>query len=173
MNIRKSIIAAIGKNRELGAKNALLWEIPEDMQYFRDMTRGKPVIMGLNTFRSIGRALPGRPNIVLTKNKHAADVADIAVLANVTLAESLPEAYKIAGLKAVELGVDEVFNIGGGSVYAQGLLDSDKLYLTLVDSAFPNADIFFPAYEHVFKKKVSSRASGTNDVYYEFVTLEK
>jgi dihydrofolate reductase len=173
MAIRKSIIAAIGKNRELGAKNALLWSIPDDMQHFRDTTRGKPVIMGLNTFRSIGKALPGRPNIVLTKNKHAANVADISALTNVTLAESLPEAYKIAESKGVELGVDELFNIGGGSVYAQGLADADRLYLTLVDAKFPAADIFFPAYEHVFKKKTTSRAGGNNDFCYEFVTLEK
>jgi dihydrofolate reductase len=173
MYIRKSIIAAIGKNRELGAKNALLWSIPEDMQYFRDTTRGKPVIMGLNTFRSIGKALPGRPNIVLTKNKTDEDMSHIAALPNVTLVESLHEAYKIAESKAVELEVNEIFNIGGGSVYAQGLLDADRLYLTLVDSAFPAADIFFPAYEHVFKDKCASRASGNNDFCYEFVTLEK
>jgi dihydrofolate reductase len=173
MGIRKSIIAAIGKNRELGAKNALLWEIPEDMQYFRETTRGKPVIMGLNTFRSIGRALPGRPNIVLTKNKAGEGVAGIAALAHVTFAESLAEAYKIAEVKAVELGVDEIFNIGGGSVYAQGLLDADRLYITLVDAAFPNADIFFPAYEHVFTTVVELHESKNDAFGYTFITLEK
>jgi dihydrofolate reductase len=179
--IRISMIAAIGKNRELGAKNALLWHIPEDMQYFRDTTRGKPVIMGLNTLRSIGRLLPNRPHIVLTRDISAAEMEFASLQSagtasnssSLTFASSLEEAHKIAERKAVELGVDEIFNLGGGTVYTQGLLDADRLYLTLVDAEFPSADVFFPEYERVFVSVVELKESRNKDFRYTFITLEK
>jgi dihydrofolate reductase len=175
MCIRKSIIACLGQNRELGKRGSeqMLWRIAEDFAHFKEVTMGKPVIMGLHTFRSIGRPLPGRPNIVLTKNKNAVAVHDVARMGGVTLAESLPEAYKIAEATAVELEVDEIFNIGGGSVYAQGLRDADRLYLTRVDTAFPEADVFFPEYEHTFTKVIDVRMQSNNQFTFEFVILEK
>ena len=122
-----SMIAAIGKNRELGAGNTLLWHIPEDMSFFRTMTKGKPVIMGSKTFTSIGKPLPGRLNIVLSREDKKIEGA--------TVVTSLHDAYEVAQ----KSGAEEVFNIGGASVYALGLKDVDTLYLTHVDAVFPQA----------------------------------
>ena len=155
-----SMIAAIGKNRELGAGNALLWHIPEDLTYFRNMTRGKPVIMGSKTYRSIGKPLPGRLNIVLSKDSQKID--------GVTVVNSLADAYEVARAS----GTEEVFNIGGASVYALGLKDVDTLYLTHVDATFPNADAFFPPYEHLFTR-VKGTAGGNTEYCYEFVEYER
>lgn len=159
-----SLIAAIGKNRELGKAGAakLLWNIPEDFEHFKKTTMGKPVIMGLNTYHSIGRPLPGRINIVLAKDPQHID--------GVFIARSLPEAYEIARVT----GTDEVFNIGGASVYAQGINDADRVYVTLIDADFPEADVFFPAYEHIFTKKIGvPKVSQNQQFCYQFVTLEK
>lgn len=162
--MRISLIAAIGKNRELGKAGAekLLWNIPEDFTHFKKITSGHPVIMGLNTFRSIGKPLPGRLNIVLSN--------EALTLGGVTVVGSLGAAYDVARAT----GTDEVFNIGGASVYAQGVEHADRLYLTLIDAVFPQADVFFPAYEHVFTKKIGAPTSSSNNEYcYQFVTLEK
>lgn len=155
-----SMIAAIGKNRELGAGNALLWHIPEDLTHFRNMTRGKPVIMGSKTFTSIGKPLPGRLNIVLSREHKEIE--------GVTFVTSLQEAYDVAQ----KSGAEEVFNIGGASVYSEGLKDVSTLYLTHVDATFPNADVFFPSYEHLFKR-TSGKASGDEKYCYEFVTYTR
>ena len=155
-----SMIAAIGKNRELGAGNKLLWDIKEDMQFFRDKTKGKPVIMGSKTFESIGRPLPGRLNIVLSRESKHYEGA--------TVVTTLSEAYDYAERS----GADEVFNIGGATVYALGLKDVDTLYLTHIDAAFPEADAFFPSYEHLFKR-VSGKTSSDNKYCYEFVEYER
>ncbi len=155
-----SMIAAIGKNRELGAGNTLLWNIPEDMQFFREKTKGKPVIMGSKTFESIGRPLPGRLNIVLSREPKQYEGA--------TVVSTLHDAY----VCAEQSGADEVFNIGGATVYALGLKDVDTLYLTHIDASFPEADAFFPSYEHLFKR-VSGKASGDAMYCYEFVEYKK
>ncbi|MFM2414463.1 MAG: dihydrofolate reductase, partial [Candidatus Parcubacteria bacterium] len=101
--MKKSMIAAVGKNRELGAANQLLWNIPEDMKFFREMTKGKPVIMGSNTYKSIGRPLPGRLNIVVSRKQQT--------VPGVTVVSSLAEAYAVARGS----GAEEVFNIGGSA----------------------------------------------------------
>lgn len=165
--VRNSIIAAIGKNRELGKVGGekLLWHIPEDFAHFKATTLGKPVIMGYNTYKSMGRLLPGRPNIILTK--------DGIQIEGAFTAHSLSEAYKIAELKAVEIKVDEFFNIGGASVYEQGLHDADRLYLTRIDAEFPEANVFFPEYEIEFAKIVSSVHGSSDDHSYEFLVLER
>ncbi|MFZ2593462.1 MAG: dihydrofolate reductase [Minisyncoccia bacterium] len=161
---RISIIAAIGKNRELGKAGSekLLWHIPEDFAHFKKITLGKPVIMGLNTFRSLGKPLPGRMNIVLSKEP--------LVIEGVTVVASFQEAYA----EAQKAGTDEIFNIGGASIYAQGLQDADRLYLTLIDADFADADVFFPAYETLFTRTVKPPVTSGNEKFcYQFVTLEK
>ena len=128
------IIAAVAKNRVIGKDNQLLWHIPEDMKHFRELTRGKPVIMGRKTWESLPekfRPLPGRQNIVVTRNK--AYVAEGALLAG-----SLDEALKIADTAAAE-----VFIIGGAEIYQQALLLADTLYLTEIDLS-PEGDALFP-----------------------------
>lgn len=129
-----SLIACVGKNRELGYKNDLIWKIPEDLAYFKQITNGKPIIMGQKTFESIGRPLPNRENIVLSKDKNFSPIG-------VRVAGSLDEALGIAK----KLEKDEIFFIGGGFVYSQAIKIADKLYLTEVEDTAP-ADVFFPDY---------------------------
>lgn len=128
------IIAAIGKNNELGANNALLWNLPGDMKYFRETTRGATVIMGRLTFESIGRPLPKRRNIVITRSDdYRPEGAEIA--------GSLEEALEAAKTDP------EVYIIGGVSVYAQALSICDEMILTEIDEEYPRADVFFPDFD--------------------------
>lgn len=128
-----SLIAAIGKNNELGKDNSLLWHLPADMQHFRDTTRGHTVIMGRKTFESIGKALPGRKNILITRNKNFR-------FPEVEVWNSLD-----ALLSRMPLGTEEEsFVIGGAEIYKELIDKADKLYITHVDGEFREADTFFP-----------------------------
>lgn len=140
MSPRISIIAAISKTtRALGKNNGLLWRLPEDLKRFKALTTGHTIVMGRKTFDSIGRALPGRTNIVIS--------ADPACLKDgCTMANSIEDALE----KARSAEPDEVFIIGGGTVYAAALPHVDRLYLTLVDDPGEGADTFFPEYEKLF-----------------------
>ncbi|MFA5998321.1 MAG: dihydrofolate reductase [Candidatus Paceibacterota bacterium] len=140
---RLSLIAALGKGRELGFEGKLLWHLPDDMKRFKELTLGHPVIMGRKTWESLPekfRPLPGRTNIVVTRQ--AGYEAAGAVVTN-----SL-ESARAVSKRAV--GADEIFIIGGGELYAAALPFTNRLYLTLVDAA-PEADTFFPPYEQEFK----------------------
>jgi len=154
MNSKLSLIAAIGKNRELGKGNKLLWSIPEDMARFKQITSGHPVIMGKNTFLSIGRPLPNRTNIVITHDPqfHAEGV---------TVVHSLEDAIQ----KGNDTGNEEIFIIGGAQIYTQALPLADKLYLTLVDAKDPDADTFFPEYTKQFPKELSSETFQSSSGY--------
>jgi dihydrofolate reductase len=159
-----SIICAIGKNRAIGRDNKLLWDIPHDLQHFKEITSGHPVIMGRKTFDSIGRPLPGRTNIIVTRDKTYQ--SDKCMVCN-----SLEEAIE----KAKEIDSQEVFVIGGGSIYAQAIDLADKLYLTIVEtiheSSIPeDADTFFPEYDQ-FDKMVKEEHFETDKFKYTFVEL--
>ena len=136
-----SMIAAIGRNNELGKDNTLLWEMPRDMKYFRDTTRGHTVIMGRKTFESIGFPLPNRQNIVVTRD-HSYHPKDVDVV------HSLEEALRLAALEQGKHFEEkqeetEIFIIGGGELYKQGMAFAHKLYITRIDDA-PEADTHFP-----------------------------
>ena len=127
-----SMIAAVGKNGAIGCGGALPWHIPEDLKYFKAVTLGKPVVMGRKTFDSIGRPLPNRRNIVVTR--------DPAWRAEgVEVAQNLEDA--LACLKRCP----EVMVIGGGTIYEALLGVADRLYVTDVDQTVPGADAFFPS----------------------------
>src|SRR5574343_279775 len=126
-----TLIAAIGKNNELGKENKLLWDLPNDMKHFREKTTEKTVIMGRKTFESIGRPLPRRTNIVVTRS---ADFHKEGVL----VAHSLEEALALA-----KQSETEVFVIGGGELYRQALPLATALEITHVDMT-ADADTFFP-----------------------------
>jgi dihydrofolate reductase len=126
-----SIIAAIGKNNELGKKNALLWNLPADMKHFRETTSGHTVIMGQKTFESIGRPLPNRRNIVLTQDKNLK-------IGGVEIVYSLEEVENLLDKDT------ENFVIGGGMIYKLFINKADRLYITHVDASFHDADTFFP-----------------------------
>jgi dihydrofolate reductase len=174
-----SIIAAIGRNRELGKDNKLIWNIQEDLQRFRKITKGHPIIMGRKTFESIGRVLPNRTNIIITRNLSFS----FARPGLAKLAGSLEDAIKLA---QKEKGSEEIFIIGGGQIYQQAISLADKLYLTIINASF-DADTFFPDYSD-FKKVVfeeerepalnlASRRSGrrgrSKEYKYKFLELER
>lgn len=158
---RMSLIAAIGSNRELGKNNTLLWNIPEDMKRFRELTTGHAVIMGQKTYESIGKPLPNRTNIIVTVDKEFESKECFVCY-------SLEEALE----KARDIDHEEVFVIGGGSVYRQMIDKADRLYLTLVKGKF-QADVFFPEYEHIFSRVISLQKSQDEHFSYEFIVLEK
>lgn len=126
-----SLIAAIDKKGGLGKNNQLLCHLPADLNHFRQLTLGKPVIMGRKTFLSIGKPLPQRQNIVLTTQSDKIEGVDIA--------HSLQEALTLVS------SVKEVMIIGGSSVFKEGLAIADDLYFTIIHHEF-EADIFFPAF---------------------------
>ncbi len=155
-----SIIAVIGKNRELGKDNKLLWHIPEDLKRFKQLTLGHPIIMGHTTYKSIGRPLPGRTNIVISRN-HDLD------LKNCLLAHSIEEAIA----KAKNIDQEEIFIIGGGKIYTQTINLADRLYLTIV-AATADADTFFPDY-HQFTKIISCHSGQSGNLKYKYLILER
>lgn len=159
-----SIIAAIGRNRELGKDNKLLWHIPEDLERFKVITTGHAVIMGRKTFESLEKPLPRRLNIIITRDQEYQLPRGAA---KVMLAGSLEHAIEAAR----STGDTEVFIIGGGQVYQQALPLADKLYLTIVDAAF-DADTFFPDYSQF--TKVTFEKPGTSGEYrFRFIELER
>ena len=158
-----SLIAAIGKERELGFGGKLLWYIPDDMRRFKEITTGHPVIMGRKTWESLPerfRPLPGRTNIVVTRQ------ADYKA-AGAIVADSLGAARAVA---ARAEGANEIFVIGGGELYVLALPFADRLYLTLVDD-IAEADTFFPSYERDFK--IISDKAGTGEPPHRFLTLDR
>ncbi|MFZ2024874.1 MAG: dihydrofolate reductase [Microgenomates group bacterium] len=155
-----SIIAAVGQNKELGKNNRLLWDIPEDMEHFRSKTRGHAVIMGRKTYESIGHALPGRPNIIITRD------ATFKTQDGCFIVHSLNEAIALGKEKENE----ELFIIGGANIYAQAIDSADKLYITEVHQSFSEADTFFPDYAK-FSKEVSRKEGSGNGYTYTFLEL--
>ena len=147
-----TLIAAIGQNNGIGFKNNLLWKIPEDMKHFKSYTMGKVVVMGANTFVSIGRPLPGRKNIVVTSKE---------MLGVIT-------ARNISSVLSIEHCYDELVVIGGASLYNQTIDLANKLVITHVDKSF-EADTFFPTIEPD-KWKINSSIEGGDENYrYRFV----
>ncbi len=155
-----SIISVIGKNREIGKNNQLLWHIPGDLPHFKNLTSGHPIVMGMKTFESIGKALPGRTNIVLSPDPAFAPPG-------VVVAPSFEKALDIAQKSP---GGEEIFICGGGSVYAQAIDRADRLYLTVVDAATP-ADTFFPDYSR-FTKIISREAHEEGGFRFTYFILE-
>lgn len=153
-----SIIAAIGSNRALGKDNRLLWNIPEDMEWFRSHTIGHPVIMGRKTFQSIGKPLPKRYNVVVSSSLKELD--------GVELVPDINSALSVAA----EVDPDEIFIIGGEQVYRQTVHLADRLYLTVIDKEY-KADSFFPDYGR-FRNTVYKRQSTYHNLQYTFYILE-
>ena len=152
-----SIIVAMAKNRVIGKDNDMPWHLPADLQHFRKMTTGKPIIMGRKTYESIGRPLPKRHNIIVSRN------ADYEV-EGCDVVGSLEEAVACAG------EVEEVMIIGGGFLYEQTINRVDKLYLTFIDLEV-EGDTLFPSYEHLSLTKIESehhKADEKNPHNYEF-----
>ena len=158
-----SIVVAMAKNtRAIGKDADLLWWISDDLKRFKMLTTGHPIIMGRKTFQSIGKALPNRTNIIITRDVHFK--AENCIVVH-SIENALSEAQKVEK--------EEIFIIGGGEIYTQALPFTDKLYLTLVDS---NAlgNIFFPEYpqftKEIFREERKDEKTGLS---YAWVDLEK
>ena len=173
--MKVSMIAALAKNRAIGKKNALPWYLPADLTYFKEKTTGKTIVMGLNTFKSVGeRPLPNRKNVVLTDDKsyQAPD--------GVVLAYSIDEVLQLTkndGAAFAEGSGEpkEVMICGGAMVYRQFLPMADRLYLTFIDHDF-DGDIFFPEFDMNEWKEVSREAhepDEKNKYTYSFVVLDR
>ena len=161
-NSKLSIIVAMGNNRAIGGKNGLLWHIPAELKRFKEITMGHPIIMGRKTHQGIGRPLPGRTNIVITKDLEFKAEGGLVT-------HSLEEALQQAHGKS---GDSEVFIIGGGQIYQQALPLADKLYLTSVEGDFPGADTFFPDYSQ-FTKVISENIGEDAGFKFKFLELER
>ena len=163
-----SIIAAIGKNRELGKDNKLLWHIPQDLKHFKKLTQNHVVIMGRKTFQSIGKPLPKRVNIIITRNKNFSPPSCLVF-------NSFKKALKEAKKRERK---GEVFVIGGGEIYKQAISFAGKLYLTIVDTRLPagqensEADTYFPDYSD-FKKTIFEEKHQNDNHSYTFLELKR
>jgi dihydrofolate reductase len=141
-----SLIAAMDLNRGIGFENRIPWRLSADLRRFRDLTMGHHIIVGRKTFESIGRALPGRQTIIVTRNDHYQSPAEDS-----TVVHSIEEAIDLASAR----GESEVFICGGAEIYLQALEIADRLYLTFVE-AESEADTFFPKWnEDVWSEKES------------------
>lgn len=128
-----SLIVAAGEHNEIGKDGAMPWHLPADLRHFKAVTLGKPVIMGRRTWDSIGKPLPGRRNIVITRDRMwSAEGCEVA--------HSLPEALVMAA------GEPEIMLIGGGQLYREALPRAQRIYLTRVHGTF-DADTFFPSFD--------------------------
>ena len=157
-----SFVVAMSKNRVIGKNNSIPWKMPADMKHFKELTTGKPVIMGRKTYESIGKPLPNRTNIIITRDQNYK-------AENCIVVHSVDEA-----LKASE-GSAEVMVIGGAQIYKEFLPKANKIYLTLIDADF-EGDAYFPEYNVKEWKETAYEeherdADNPND--YVFMTLER
>ena len=156
------MIAAMGRDRVIGLCNKMPWHLPADLQWFKKTTLGSPVIMGRKTYDSIGRPLPGRLNIILSRNTKLE-------IQGCTVVNSLEAALLAAK------GAEEVFITGGAHLYEKFLGDADRLYLTLIDADF-EGDTYFPDYTQ-YKwheiERLENAADENNPYPFSFVTLER
>jgi dihydrofolate reductase len=154
-----TIVAAMARNRAIGLAGAMPWRLPGELAHFKETTMGKPIVMGRKTWESIGRALPGRQNIVVTRNREYR-AEDCLVV------QSLPLA--IEGAEG-----DEIMVIGGGQLYRQALPAADRMVLTLVDCT-PAADTWFPEWNESEWTEISRRSQAideNNELAYVIVEL--
>ncbi len=157
-----TLVVAVARNRVIGLNNALPWHLPNDLQFFKRTTMGKPIIMGRKTYESIGRPLPGRLNIVISRNPEL-------TAPGCTVVNSLDAALQAADPAA------EYMLIGGASLYQQALPLAQRLWLTEV-AAEPTGDVFFPALDTLEWRELSREAHPADERHaygYSFVQLER
>lgn len=160
----KSIIVAVAENNIIGRDNDLVWRLPDDMKYFRRMTSGHCVIMGRKTFESFGKPLPNRTHIIITRN-------DDYQYEGCHIVNTLEDAFA----KAKELGETEAFILGGGEIYRQSIVMSDKLYITEVHESF-DGDTSFPEIDKSNWKEISRDDRDKDEQHahdFSFVVYER
>ena len=164
--MRLSIIVAMSRNNAIGVNNELPWHLPEDLKNFKKLSLNKPIIMGRNTFDSIGRPLPERDNIVLSRNAEMNNE-------NIFLANNQDRALDLAEGFAKKRQCDEIMIIGGEQIYRMFFRSVSRVYLTLVDTNI-SGDAFFPALDkNIWVERSVSDDMHENGLTYKFLTLEK
>jgi dihydrofolate reductase len=163
-----SLIAAVARNGCIGIDNKLPWHLPEDLRFFKRVTSGKPIIMGRNTFESLGRPLPNRTNIVITRNP------DFTAPEGVKVVHTLAEALRVADAVVHIDGGDEIMVIGGAQIYAEALPHTSRMYLTEVDKVVAG-DAFFPAWNRAEWQEVARERHHYEPAQldYSFVVYER
>nr|AIA16801.1 Dihydrofolate reductase [uncultured bacterium] len=156
--MRIYLIAAMASNRVIGRENRLPWRLPEDLKRFKELTMGHPVVMGRKTYESIGRLLPGRENIILSRDPGF-------VVEGATMVRSYDELVSAERARGREL-----FVIGGAQIYSRALQDADRIYLTEIDAEI-EGDAYFPEVPPSFRPVASEERAG--DPAFRFVTYEK
>ncbi|GHC18763.1 dihydrofolate reductase [Aidingimonas halophila] len=162
-----AMIAAMSRDRVIGVDGKLPWYLPEDLKFFKAITLGKPLVMGRKTFASIGRPLPGRLNIVVTRDEHFHHDG-------IRVCRDLPSALKLADAQAIIDGAEEIIVMGGGQIYEQALPYADRLYLTEVHIDV-EGDAYFPAWAADEWQEVQ-RVSGNpqeGQPAYDFVAYQR
>jgi len=158
------LIAAVARNGVIGIENRLPWRLPEDLRHFKATTLGHPVLMGRKTWESLGRPLPGRLNIVITRNPEYPAAGAVVV-------GSLQAALEAASAAAP--GEREVYLIGGAELYGQALAQADRLLLTEIDADFAG-DAYFPDYDRKLWRETDRQAAVSADgLAFAFVTYQR
>ena len=166
-----SLIVATAQNNAIGRNNELLWHISEDLKYFKSTTTGHPVIMGRKTYESIGRPLPGRRNIVVTRGTIAMPQVKNPQTTSFEVSNNLDEVISLA-----KNSENEFFVMGGGELYKQTFSCADRLYITKIYAEAEGADTFFPVVDEAGWKvvKESERlVEEENGIEFQFVVYEK
>lgn len=161
-----SSIAAMARNRVIGVANGLAWHIPEDFKYFKKTTLGKPIIMGRKSYESLGKPLPGRPNIVISSSFHEPVNGD-----GPFFVKTIDEAMTLAQAKAGNMAVEELFIIGGGQIYKETLPITERLYITIIDREY-EGDTYFPDFDWN-DWNVVSEDKREGDPAFTFYVLER
>lgn len=162
--MRISLIVAMAENRVIGRDGGMPWHLPGDLKYFKKTTLGKPVIMGRKTFQSIGRALPGRVNIIITRdNNFSAD--------GVQVVGSVGDAMELAR----SLGCDEAMVIGGGQIYAEALALADRVYLTEIHASIDGDTVFpeLPLNDWAEKSREKGESDNADQPDISFVIFDR
>lgn len=167
--MKLSLIVATAHNNVIGRNNELPWHLPQDLKYFKSVTLGKPIIMGRKTFESIGKPLPGRTNIVVTRQKNWN-------FAGVLVAKSVEEALEIGQQFRAEQNsfADEIMVIGGAQIYRHTLPIADRVYQTKIDAKVDGGDAHFPELSST-QWKLTSELPGDSDanLKHNFLVFER
>ncbi len=165
-----SLIVAVAQNNAIGRNNELLWHISEDLKYFKNTTTGHPVIMGRKTYESIGRPLPGRRNIVLTRGTIETPQIKNPQTTSFEVVNTLEQVYQIASAEG------EFFIMGGGMLYNQCFDKADKLYITHIYAQVDDADTFFPQIDPKvweIERQTDLMHDDENDLDFRFVVYKR
>lgn len=156
-----SIVVAIAENYAIGKNNQLLWHMPADLKHFKQITTGHTVIMGRKTFDSVGKPLPNRRNIIVTRQDIRIEGCEVV--------KSIDEALELCG------GEEEVFIVGGAEIYKLAMSKTDRIYLTIIHHSF-DADTLFPEIDYMEWKETARedhQPDDKNKFPYSFITLDR